>query len=691
MVALLTMLGQIAVQRALRQLEGDAGIVNIAGRQRMLSQRLPRLVLQLQHQDLAAHRLETRQELLRMVSQWETSQEALEFGSTKLSIPGGNSLAIRTLFRENAHHYGAVRDIVRKILASEKSNSQSGLSHSEVRTMLIESDAFLVGMDKIVSQYATEAKQRVGRLQWTERGLLVATLLVLLAEGLLIFSPAVASLSRAFEQLQAVTHQLSNAKEIAESANRAKTAFLTRLSHELRTPLHAVLGMLSELRRTKLNTSQQRRLQLTNQAARTLHSLVNDLLDVAGMEAGAVPKLRDRPVQLSKLIYGAIELMQPIAGKKGLHIQSEISHAFPSWVLVDPDRMRQVIYNLLQNAIRYTDQGSIECRCRVDMSSDPNAVILEISDTGCGIATEDQSRIFESFVSLGESEEQQAFGRSLGLGLPITLAIVKAMDGKLSIASEIGKGTCITVQFPLRLSEPVDRKSNGSRRASQLKQFRGWALVVDDSRTNLILMRSYLTRLGYKTVSATNSTRAIQEYLRKSPDVVVIDKHLGDEDGLALIARLRNSSLGKVPSIYLVTADIYCQATSLDASLGIAAVLHKPLKYIGLKEAFGRENIESESDDGFSKLRSQLQKVLANQLPIDLSSLLEHYQLRDIPQMSLLVHRIRGASANAGLIAIEQRCLILESHLDEPESEACSVAIAGLSEAIAQFSRQISV
>ncbi len=680
-VAILTVVGQFAVQRALQQLEGDAGIVNIAGRQRMLSQRLPRLVLAIQQHELADQRNANQQELFRMVQQWETSQRALEYGSKELSLPGGNSQSIQDLFRTIEPHFVAVREGVRRQIPGKDGENQE-LSSTELHDMLEHSDAFLLGMDRIVSQYAREAQLRVSRLQSTERGLLAATLLVLFCEGLLVFSPAVASLRRTLDQLQAVTQQLSQAKEVAESANRAKSNFLTRLSHELRTPLHAILGMLGLLRRSSLKPPQQRHLQLTQQAAKTLQSLLNDLLDVAELEAEIEPKLSYVPVNMSKLVQQAIELMRPIADKKNLQMISEIDPGFPDWISGDPNRLRQIVYNLLQNAIRYTDQGTIRCSCRVDARLDPQQYTLEFLDTGCGIAPENQEKIFESFVRVEKSLSTEPFGHGLGLGLPITVTLVKAMGGHVSMESEVGRGTRILVHLPLQPIAPNLRARKLAENRSAARPDRPWALVVDDSKANRILMRNYLKRLGFRTKSASNQDQALQSCMEHTPEIVALDKHLHDEDGLAFITRLRAEMPEKMPLIYLVTADIYCQSEEMVSRYGISAVLHKPLKFRELKNALQQSSIRLNVDDGFSELRFKLQKILLTQLPIDLVDLAERYEARDFQRVGLIAHRIRGGAANAGLHEIELACANLEQKIASTDSDAWSISIKELSEAI---------
>jgi signal transduction histidine kinase/CheY-like chemotaxis protein len=699
MVALLTLAGQYAVQLALQQLEGDAEVVNIAGRQRMLSQRLPRLVLEMERGTKDKEWKAKVQELEKLTLQWERNQLDLSRGSSNIATNGRNSQAIEKLFQETEPDFLALRDQLLKFLQTSTKSAQPSSSQTEDslendttpqeydtrvsldinsrRGMLERSDAFLVGMDKIVSQYAKEAQARVLRLRWTERCLLIATLVVLLFEGFFIFSPAVASLHRTFEALQATTNQLSQAKDHAESANRAKTAFLARLSHELRTPLHAIMGMISELRRGPLRPKQRRRVQLSSQSAQTLHSLVNDLLDVAGIESGAEPAIHVRPVRLARLIHGAVELMKPMATRKGLTMKWSIEPDVPEWISADPDRLRQVVYNLLQNAIRYTDFGGIECSLK-KVTTTPSTLSIAVSDSGRGIAAKDKTRILERFERAQNQTTDQAFGRSLGLGLPITVSIVKAMGGELIVNSEEGQGSCFTVQFPF---VEIDRGTVAkTKKASHQRHSLGtdWAVVVDDSQTNRILMRSFLRRLGYKTAVASNLADAIQQCQSKFPSVLILDRHLNEEDGLKLVEKLHIAIPNRIPKIYLVTADIYCQLQDLDRSLGIAAVLHKPLNFYELKRVLTTNHRQPELEDDFKSLRLRLKTEMCLLLPSQMKELTYVYRDSNFARLSLLAHRLCGSCGNAGLDLIAGECRKLEASANHADEEACSKSLSKL-------------
>jgi signal transduction histidine kinase/ActR/RegA family two-component response regulator len=686
MVALLTMAGQWMVQRSLQRVEGDAEIVNIAGRQRMLSQRLPRLILELQSSPTSSREVAIRDELRQGFERWENSQQALEHGSTDLDWSGKNSPMISRMFDELRPHFDALREVVRLALVSDQPmDDEAQLRMSQA------SDAFLLGMDAIVSRYAIEANERVARLKWIERGLLIATLFVLIGEGLFIFSPAVNSLRKTLGQLHSTSQQLTSAKEIAEAANREKTAFLTRLSHELRTPIHGLLGMLSQLRRTKLLPSQQRRLGLSQQAAQTLHSLVNDLLDVAGIEAGMQPKIHEKPTKIASLIRGAVDLMRPAAQAKGLALTSQFDPNLPKWMATDADRIRQIVYNLLQNAIRYTAQGSIDVKARCEMIDGQSNFVLDVSDTGPGIAATEQSKIFGSFVRLEHDQPSPVFGPGLGLGLPITAAVVKALGGKIEVSSQLGQGTCFTVRLPWKDGKPNDIRRRKKPRSAKPVTARGLALIVDDSEINRVVMRDYLRRLGFEVAEAADAVEAYKFCLSSQPQWIILDRHLQQSDGLELIDKIRaDVQSDSVPKILLVTADIYFRETDLNPNLGNICVLHKPLKFNELQEALGVDPKPDESDS-FEQLKKKLRAMLGPQLDNDWRQLQSAYQAGDFRMVGLISHRMRGASANAGYAELDELCLALEESAVAADPSACEQKIAGLREQITQLKRHFSL
>ncbi len=460
MVAMLTLTGQGLVQWSLASLQGDSTTVNIAGRQRMLSQRIPKIILALDdnRRAIAAGReLQKEDELFEQrsldelragLATWRANHFGLANASKDVGLTRENSQTVEQLFEKIAPDFYQVEMIAQSVLEKTRNRSADVIDDDQRIELLARSDSFLASMDAIVAQYEFEARQRVIRLQYIERGLLLATLLVLVCEGLFIFSPAIASLNKAFERLNAVTNQLELAKENAEQASRAKTQFLARVSHELRTPLHAILGMLGLIRKGRLSSSQGQRVELAYTASRTLRHLVDDLLDVSSVESGAALSLQPVATDAQKLIDDCIRLMTPQAKRKGLSIYATHEISEKAWLLLDEFRLRQILINLLQNAIRYTQLGHIECRAWMEHSTAATDYAeqlwlnIAVCDTGCGIAAEDQARIFENFVRLHPPESsRQTIGPRMGLGLPITASLVASMGGTISLKSSPGVGS----------------------------------------------------------------------------------------------------------------------------------------------------------------------------------------------------------------------------------------------------------
>jgi hypothetical protein len=350
LIALLTIFGQFLVQRSILQLEGDSRIVNIAGRQRMLSQRLTRHAFEIafaKELDKSDEALQgDLMDMLRAdLKTWTQNHAGLQDGSVPMNLPGNNSQDVQNLFDKLTPHFDALRTFFEfsptQVISGQTVTTKPFDQQSRA-DISFHSDAFLSGMDKIVTQLEHEARDRVNRLRWIESALLLATILVLVCEGLFVFSPAVASLNRSLTKLHSTSQELEKARDVAESANRAKTDFLARVSHELRTPLHAILGMLGLVEQSKLRTDQRTKIRLANDASKSLLSLVDDLLDVASIEQGREQAIHVQTVDLRRLLTSTSEVMSPLAIAKGLQFQLNLSESLPKLIATDADRVRQV-------------------------------------------------------------------------------------------------------------------------------------------------------------------------------------------------------------------------------------------------------------------------------------------------------------------------------------------------------------
>ncbi len=686
MVAILTMTGQVLVQWSLATLQGDSTTVNIAGRQRMLSQRIPRIILALdanrgtfkndtppQLADESSTYQRSTAGLQESLNVWRANHLGLVNASRTVGLSRANSQPINDLFAKIEHDFVRVEEIVKSVIARMDDPNSVWARDDERTELLKHSDSFLSLMDTIVAQYEFEARQRVSRLQWIERGLLIATLLVLICEGLFIFSPAIASLDRAFGRLEAVTNQLELAKESAEQANNAKTQFLARVSHELRTPLHAILGMLGLLRHGRLTDGQKQRADLAYNASRTLRHLVDDLLDVSSAESGAPLTLHLERTNVGKLTSDCVKLMNGHARRKRLKLHAVTELPDGAFFQLDEYRVRQILINLIQNAIRYTQTGEIECRTWIEANAGSEGEVafvwlnVSVRDTGCGIAPENLDRIFENFVRINPHDGPQVIGPRLGLGLPITASLVATMQGTLTVESKLDEGSVFSIRLPTNLVKgddsasqpqgPVNRQSTLSKllRDDELNKSLT-ALIVDDSKVNRLLLRNYLNRLGIKACSTNNLVRALTLYEEILPKLVLLDLHVGKQKSLGLISTIRSLPGGSQSLIYIITADSHFSSTNCPVELNVAAVLNKPIEFEELSTHLKpllqlpdrpQLSFSTEPISEFDELRTELRRMLTEQLPAEIERLNNAFASQDFKAVELIAHRLRGSAANA--------------------------------------------
>ena len=705
LVAILTMSGQVLVQWSLSALQGDATTVNIAGRQRMFSQRIPRIILALDASRRSSmsdpsdvlQTLQTVEELRDSLEVWRANHLGLanassavglsrakklsEKGSDPLEALAGegqtpfrtvsNSQPINELFAKIEPDFRRVEDIATSVMQRMADANREVILSDDRIALLKHSDAFLASMDAIVAQYEFEAKQRVGRLQRIERGLLIATLLVLACEGFFIFSPAIASLDRAFQRLKTVTDQLESAKKSAEQANLAKTQFLARVSHELRTPLHAILGMLGLIRQGRLTRGQKQRADLAYKASRTLRHLVDDLLDISSVGGGSASTLHLDKTNVAQVTSDCVSLMSQHARRKRLKLTAISELPSGAGCLLDEYRLRQILINLIQNAIRYTSTGEIECRTWLEknfpptVTSDQVWLNISVRDTGCGIAPENLDRIFENFVRINPQDESRLIGPRLGLGLPITASLVAMMQGTITVESKLGAGSTFSIRLPTVFTQSDDLckqpKRNpriSSKEASQHDASHSLvtALVVDDSKVNRLLLRDYLKRFGIRALTTNSLTRALRLYEERIPELVLLDLHVGQQQSLGLASSIRALPSGSQALIYIITADSHFTMQSCPVEIDVAGIFNKPIEFEELSAELKpvlqsldqlRSNAPN-SPNQFDDLRAKLRWMLSQQLPSEISRLQEAFTRQDYKSIQLIAHRLRGSASNAG-------------------------------------------
>jgi CheY-like chemotaxis protein/nitrogen-specific signal transduction histidine kinase len=363
-------------------------------------------------------------------------------------------------------------------------------------------------------------------------------------------------------------------RELAEQASLAKTRFLATLGHEVRTPMTGVLGMSELLAATGLDAKQRGYVDAIRRAGEHLMRLVNDALDLARIEAGRL-ELELQPFDLHALVEEVIAMTAPMAKQRGLEFRSRIAADAPRWLQGDPMRVRQILLNLLGNALKFTERGSVSLK----VASAAPGVRFVIADTGPGLNDEQKARLFQRFEQAEGARTAARYGGS-GLGLAICQELAAAMGGRIALDSTPGQGTDFTVDLPLPDAEPPATAAvePGVRKHHALH-----LLLVEDDATVAEVIVGLLQAQGHTVVHAAHGLAALSEVASTRFDLALLDLDLPGLDGLALARQLRGQGI-TVP-LLAVTARADADAEPLARAAGFDGFLRKPLTGAMLAEA----------------------------------------------------------------------------------------------------------
>lgn len=520
-VFVLMLVSQGVVHYFLSDQEDAGREIQLAGRQRTLVQQIAKLSLEISYKSERNENIREELKELRVLNdRWQASQRALLQGDRAYKIDGHKSAVIEEMYEVVNPLFFDIKHSVDHVVENDGQTSDDAIA-----TILMKDDLYLDEMNKVVGQYTREQSQKVVRLRYIGWGLMTLTLVLLAVAFQYIVRPFQTKLKAQNEELLELNKNL-------DKVGKIKSEFLANMSHEVRTPLNGILGMANVLSRTSLSAEQKEYVSTIETSAENLTVILNDMLDYSRIEGGNL-ELENEAFNVHSAVEEVVDMFKPSALEKKLELILYISSSVPNFVRGDSARLKQVLINLLNNAVKFTDRGEVVVRVEhVTQEQEFHQLRFSVADTGIGVAREAAEQLFQSFTQADGSNTRRYGGT--GLGLALCKQIVNLMGGRIWVESNEEKGSHFA--FTIVVEETED-----SATAVNLEALRGMkALIVDDNTTNLKILVKQLSHWG---VQATpfNSPELVLEIIDnlKKFDICILDMQMPQIDGRALAERIR--------------------------------------------------------------------------------------------------------------------------------------------------------